>query len=207
MAGRPCTVCKHPKRREIDQLLAQQSVSMRDIASQFNLGRNSVGHHAQTHIAPLVTAAQAELAERAVAENGVAAKSVVERIATLVDTAYEAVAYAKSLSLDPGADEQLRLKALDRVFAGVGQLHGILKTLGQANGEIPTGATQVNVLVVREVEKVQREEWSYQADMVNAAIDVMAGGGTRQAAQAAAWQARERAQGGVVVETEGEVIQ
>ncbi|MBI5428303.1 MAG: hypothetical protein HZA02_08520 [Nitrospinae bacterium] len=46
---RKCTVCGHPKRREIDRLLIQGG-TIRGIAKQFRLNSNAVHRHKQGHL-------------------------------------------------------------------------------------------------------------------------------------------------------------
>lgn len=55
--ARKCTVCIHPKRAEIDKLLAAGSESNRRVASQFGLVAKSVDRHAASHLPARVQAA------------------------------------------------------------------------------------------------------------------------------------------------------
>jgi len=45
--GRFCTICTHPQRTEIEQLVLQQSY--RKVAKQFNVGYHSIFRHVHNH--------------------------------------------------------------------------------------------------------------------------------------------------------------
>jgi hypothetical protein len=69
--GRPCTVCSHPQRREIDDALVAVFAPFRAIGRQFNVGRDSLRRHKAHHLAvavargkELVEAAQAGVVAR-----------------------------------------------------------------------------------------------------------------------------------------------
>jgi len=47
--ARPCTICTHPKRAEIDKLLLQDT-SYRDIAGRFGLSKTAISRHKESHI-------------------------------------------------------------------------------------------------------------------------------------------------------------
>ena len=47
---RPCTVCSHPQRREIDEALVGGSRTIRDIAGQFEVAPTSLRRHAKHHL-------------------------------------------------------------------------------------------------------------------------------------------------------------
>ena len=56
--SRQCTVCVHPDRKRIDGQIVE-GVSHRDIARQFDVGRNAVANHAEKHLpASLVRATE-----------------------------------------------------------------------------------------------------------------------------------------------------
>ncbi len=104
--GRPgphCSVCDHPRRRDINRLLARGTASIRDISGRFGLSKSAVHRHAETCLPEALTeaAAAADSAEYA---------SVLEQtradMAELRDI-FEA-------ARDSGSIE-LALKAYDRV--------------------------------------------------------------------------------------------
>ncbi len=94
-----CTVCKHPQRRKIDQLLLKQK-PIRDIAERFALSKTSLGKHAERHIAADLAAAK----QRAHADAG-------ERLAALLEEIEHDTRVIKNLNMprhDPeGRDIQL----------------------------------------------------------------------------------------------------
>jgi len=53
--ARPCTVCSHLKRAEIDEALLGRT-SIRDVARQFEVGRNAVDRH-RSHVGTLLAEA------------------------------------------------------------------------------------------------------------------------------------------------------
>jgi hypothetical protein len=55
-----CTVCTHPKRKEIDLALVRAEQSNRAIASDFGLHESSVKRHRVVHLAPILQQALAE---------------------------------------------------------------------------------------------------------------------------------------------------
>lgn len=58
MAGRPCSICSHPQRSEIDrQLIA--GISVHKIAGNFNVTHQSLRRHRDAHVSRSVVAAAA----------------------------------------------------------------------------------------------------------------------------------------------------
>src|SRR5690348_12763617 len=57
--GRPCTICTHPKRAEIDKALLD-GVALRKIASAYGTTPQSVIRHRDAHLKRLLQAAAAE---------------------------------------------------------------------------------------------------------------------------------------------------
>ncbi len=45
MSGRPCTICHHPQRTEIDLALAGERSSPREIADRFKVSRHALNRH------------------------------------------------------------------------------------------------------------------------------------------------------------------
>ncbi len=56
--ARPCTICTHPNRREIDRLLVTGASTYRNIAKQFGVSISALTRHKDNHIPKLVQAAQ-----------------------------------------------------------------------------------------------------------------------------------------------------
>lgn len=57
--ARPCTVCVHAKRAEIDQRLAFQVVNVKQLAAEMGLGRDAVRSHRAKHLPAFLPAFQA----------------------------------------------------------------------------------------------------------------------------------------------------
>ena len=53
-----CSVCKHPKRAEIDRLLLSGEGTNRSIAKDYGLNHNAVQRHRSRHIAPALVKAK-----------------------------------------------------------------------------------------------------------------------------------------------------
>lgn len=53
-----CKTCKHPKVKEIDQLLVEGKLSMRDIAKRYGRTASSIQRHSKTHIPKVVSQSQ-----------------------------------------------------------------------------------------------------------------------------------------------------
>ncbi len=85
--GRPCSICTHPARSEIDRALVDGSASMREIARRYRVGADSLRRH-RKHIA--ATIAEAEQARRE------AAAKVAEEIVQ------EAAEQGRARTLDAG---------------------------------------------------------------------------------------------------------
>jgi hypothetical protein len=54
--ARPCTVCSHPKRAEIDEAILS-GTAIRDIAGQWGLGKSAVDRH-RSHLGTALVEAQ-----------------------------------------------------------------------------------------------------------------------------------------------------
>lgn len=48
--GRPCTVCQHPKRDEIDKLLIPSDANFAAISRDFAVSEDALGRHKESHI-------------------------------------------------------------------------------------------------------------------------------------------------------------
>ncbi len=53
---RSCSVCAHPERMRIDGVIVE-GVSHRDVARQFDVGRNAIDNHAEKHLPATLTRA------------------------------------------------------------------------------------------------------------------------------------------------------
>ncbi|AGB02416.1 hypothetical protein Metfor_1377 [Methanoregula formicica SMSP] len=47
MKGRPCTICQHPKRKEIDLAIAGEKSTILDIAARYCVSRHAIARHKQ----------------------------------------------------------------------------------------------------------------------------------------------------------------
>lgn len=67
--GRPCAICTHPKRREIDRALirmkGRRGEGYRAIAGRYKVGRSSLSRHFNQHVLKSVRGVQAVAEEEA----------------------------------------------------------------------------------------------------------------------------------------------
>lgn len=130
MAGRPCTVCNHPKRREIE-LAAARGASARSISLDFGVTDQSLGRHMKAHASRAIEKAAAAAGIRDLASG----LGLNEEMVSLQDRTLEILARAekdsKTLSVAVGAIREARCN---------------LELLGKLTGKLRPD-TQVNVLV------------------------------------------------------------
>jgi hypothetical protein len=74
MAGRPCTICKHKARHEIDSALVSPGASLRAIAVQYRVSKDALSRHVKAgHIAEKIQKA-------AIAHETIAGENLLTRI-------------------------------------------------------------------------------------------------------------------------------
>ena len=66
--ARPCSICNHPNRREIDRLLVTGAMGYRNISKQFGVSISALSRHKDNHIPKLVQAAQEAAGAQAAAQ-------------------------------------------------------------------------------------------------------------------------------------------
>lgn len=90
LMSRACTVCTHPRRREIDRALLS-GISRRKVAAQFDLGTSSVDRHYREHVLEDVATAGGILSAEPVAGQVLLAQAMVihERAVGIMDTLEE----------------------------------------------------------------------------------------------------------------------
>lgn len=52
--GRPCTVCSHPQRQQIDAALLEHAAGYRILASRFGVSKPSLQRHVETHLRGMI---------------------------------------------------------------------------------------------------------------------------------------------------------
>jgi hypothetical protein len=125
-AGRRCTICCHPKRTAIDAALIARDMTLRDLASAFEVGTKSLERHRMNHLPTDAMAAGAAAAVAGDADHG----------GDLVKTAIRYLGEADALLLDAK-------NAQDRtnVARALREARGLLETIGKLQGTIDTGIT------------------------------------------------------------------
>lgn len=128
--GRPCSVCKHDRRQEIDNALIAGE-GFRPLAARFELSKQALARHAANH---LPTPAMAAGAAERVAEEAHRGASLVDSAAGLRD---------KALSLLAKAEQAGDLKT---ALIGVREAVRCLELTAKLTGEIDESA-RLNIVV------------------------------------------------------------
>ncbi|HZC04062.1 MAG TPA: hypothetical protein VE338_00320 [Ktedonobacterales bacterium] len=126
---RPCTICAHPKRGEIDAALMAGS-AYRVIARQFAVSHDAIQRHASSHVAQTIAHSQ-EAREEA------QALDVVRQLKTINATTVAILQEARKQR-----DPDTALKAIDRIHR---QIELQAKLLGDLDDK-----PQVNILIAPE---------------------------------------------------------
>jgi transposase-like protein len=135
--GRPCSICGHPERTEIDRQVIAGS-PIRKIAASFGITQQSLRRHADAHISRSVAAAasreQAEVAE--------------VRDASLLDQAREHHKRALAIMAKAYGSGDLRT-----ALAGIREATRLLELQGRLLGQV--APTSVNILISNEFKTIQ----------------------------------------------------
>jgi hypothetical protein len=121
IAGQKCSVCSHPDVQLINERMLS-GVSVRKIAEEFSLGRESVQRHRHNHL-PHELVKSKKMAEM------VAADSLIDRIEGLYD---------KAISIMELAEKD---KKYQPAVSAIQQARSSLELLAKISGELRTGTT------------------------------------------------------------------
>ncbi len=132
---RPCSICKHPQRADIDQAIAKRQTSNTEIASLFGVTEAAIRRHASNHIPPALAKASqaAEVAQ---------ADTLLREVKALRSKAYSLL-----LQAEQAGDLRTALQ-------GVREARGCLELLAKLEGKV-SDAPVVNVLVNPEWQNVR----------------------------------------------------
>jgi len=119
--GRPCTVCKHPKRDEIDRLLAPTDANFAAISRQFaGLSEDALKRHKESHISKLLSKAE-DIKEAAKADNLLEdIKSLREKATIILEKAEKA-------------------GDLKTALLGIREARGCIELLAKVEGQLKDG--------------------------------------------------------------------
>jgi len=164
--GRPCTVCRHPQRAELESALASGEYSLRAVSRQFDLIPESVRRHVRGHVAPEVRQAMTQVA-------GTPALSIASRLLDVADSARDARLAAEENGNDKlaalmGQSEARTLDALVRM--GITSAD-IASSIHDAEGIMTIFATLVREhpeVVDAMVDVLERRNQSAWADQIKA---------------------------------------
>jgi hypothetical protein len=112
-----CSICIHPKRKEIDEALLLSPLSLRDIAGQFKLSKSALQRHKKEHIpTDLVKAKQADEICRA--------EGLLSKLITLKN-------HAERISQKAESDNDLKT-----ALSGIREQSRIIEILAKMQGQI-----------------------------------------------------------------------
>lgn len=138
MTGRPCTICNHPERDQIDRAIVNGD-NFTVLSSNFGLTRQALIRHREKHIPhPAANAAAVAIAE-----------AETLRGATLADTASNLL--GKALDLLHQAEQAGELRT---ALAGVREAGRCLELVAKLRGELSEGVT-VNLIAAPQFLMVQ----------------------------------------------------
>jgi transposase-like protein len=148
MAGPRCTICSHPERATIDQLLARGTLSVRAIADQFGVGRNSLARHHENHV---LKAVQRQVRQRREREDTQVANVWEERLHETYASARRGIERAEA---DP---EQWHAGARFLAVATKITETG-LKATGQIEGGRPSTEVRIDQVIVLPLSRSQERQ-------------------------------------------------
>jgi DNA invertase Pin-like site-specific DNA recombinase len=145
---RPCTVCAHEKRQEIDKALIT-GTTHRNVAEQFRLSPSAVYRHKQSHVAARIkrafeaseTRKAVELVQHQTQERAKEvgqAIDVVQQLKAINSACLEVLAKSRT-----DGKHSLSLQAVDRI-------HRQIELQAKLLGELQEAGPQVNVFVASE---------------------------------------------------------
>jgi transposase-like protein len=114
--GRPCSICAHPNRDDIDAALIS-GASYSAVSKQFGVGPESVRRHHDAHLSPALAAMEAAEQEA--------------KQATLLDRIEGLITRAETL-YNAASDDGKSAQALNVLR----EMRGLLELYGKASGEI-----------------------------------------------------------------------
>jgi hypothetical protein len=119
--GRPCTICQHPKRDEIDRLLAPTDANFAAISRQFaGISEDALKRHKESHISKLLSKAE-DIKEVVKADN------LLEDIKRLRE---------KATSILEKAEKAGDLKT---ALLGIREARGCIELLAKVEGQLKDG--------------------------------------------------------------------
>ena len=128
--SRRCTVCQHPRRKEIDKAILTGNETLWEMAKRFSLSKQALHRHkANGHTSQLV-------AKALDAKDVAMADSLLVQIKHLVEEAKSILEMAKE-------NGDLRIACM-----AIGQMRAVLETLAKVSGELKDQSHQtVNVQI------------------------------------------------------------
>lgn len=146
MGGRPCTVCKHPDRRDMEQRVSRGE-SAQSVASHFDVPARALQRHLASHATRSMEKAAVAIGMRDLASG----LGLTEEAAALQD---------RTLAILTRAEKQA--KTHTRALLAIREARANLELLGKFTGKLRPD-TQVNVLVTS-------PDWLAMRERIGAAL-------------------------------------
>ena len=115
MGGKKCSVCEHPKRKEIDRLLVAGELSQSKIADKYGLNKQAVGRHKRGHLT-------AQISEAVQDERFNESIDHITRLNGLIEKS-EGV-YRRALGAEKLSDQIKAIEAQRRIIMSIAELMG-----------------------------------------------------------------------------------
>jgi hypothetical protein len=147
VTGRPCTICTHARRGEIEAALTAGVGSFRNLATQFGVGEAALRRHAQNHI-PDAIAAAVEAQQAQIVAHG---SSIITQVRDL---------HARALACLAAAEGDNDRRTL---LGAIREARATLELVAKLEGQLQErAAVQVNV--------VASPEWTRLRGVIVAAL-------------------------------------
>jgi hypothetical protein len=136
MAGRKCSICNHPKRNEIDKSLSLDNASLRTIAVQYRVSKDSLKRHMDNgHIVQ-------KIAKAAEAKIVTEADTLLDQVKSLSNRALSILSQAE------GAGD------LRTACSAIREVRSTLELLLKVSGELKGDQPVVNIGIMIDPEKI-----------------------------------------------------
>lgn len=122
--GRPCSICTHDDREDIDGGLVS-GTSLRDLAARFSVSVSALSRHSQDHVSAALRAV-------VVSREREQAETLMDRVESLIERTERLLSSAETSG------------KVAQALAAVREMRALLELLGKASGELkPDGLVQV----------------------------------------------------------------
>jgi hypothetical protein len=150
--GRPCRVCRHPRRAEIDQALISHDMPRLSLAAKFDISKQSLDRHLKNHLSGAAMAAGAAAVIADAAAHG----------ETLAETAHALLGKARDLLAKAERDGDYKVALM-----GVREASRCCDLIGRLQGDLSSSVT-LNITAAPVVIQLQTVVLTALADFPDA---------------------------------------